>query len=316
MISIKKYIDIVLNAIYGCIIGVANIIPGVSGGTMAVMLNIYDKLIDSFTGLRRNFKKSIKFLLPVLIGAGLGIVIFSKLIKLLIEHCPLPTCFFFIGLIVGSMPLVFRKALEKKFRPLSLIPLAVFLAGMIILAFVRTEGQAAAEGSVQLDAAGWFFYFGASAVAAMCMIIPGVSGSMILMIFGIYASVIEAISGVTKHFGDSVMLLIPVGLGVIAGIVFGAKVIDICIKRFPQMTYFAIIGLMLGSPLTIFMKFMYQSEIQPVNNFVFTPVNIIVSSVVCIVGFAIALFFGSENLRKKLFRKNKQKNSSQQINEK
>ena len=59
MISIKKYIDIVLNAIYGCIIGVANIIPGVSGGTMAVMLNIYDKLIDSFTGLRRNFKKSI-----------------------------------------------------------------------------------------------------------------------------------------------------------------------------------------------------------------------------------------------------------------
>lgn len=303
MISIKKYLDIILNAVYGCIIGVANIIPGVSGGTMAVMLNIYDKLIDSFTGLRKNFKKSIKFLLPILIGAGLGIVIFSKLIKFLIENCPMPTCFFFIGLIVGSLPLVFRKALEKKFNPFSLIPLAVFLAGMIILAFVRTDAQTAANSSVQLDFANWLYYFAASAVAAMCMIIPGVSGSMILMIFGIYASVIEAISGVTKNFGDSVMLLIPVGLGVIFGIIFGAKVIDLCIKHFPQMTYFAIIGLMLGSPLTIYMKFMYQSETQTVNNFVYTPVNIIASVAVCIVGFAIALFFGSEKLRKKLSKK-------------
>ena len=311
MISIKKYIDIILNAIYGCIIGVANIIPGVSGGTMAVMLNIYDKLISSFTGLRKNFKQSIKFLLPILIGAGLGIVIFSKLIKFLIAECPLPTCFFFIGLIAGSMPLVFRKALEKKFRPLSLIPLAVFLAGMIILAFVRTDGQTAAASAVQLDFTSWLYYFAASAVAAMCMIIPGVSGSMILMVFGIYASVIEAISNVTRHFADSVILLIPVGLGVIFGIVFGAKVIDLCIKRFPQMTYFAIIGLMLGSPLTIFMKFMYQSETQPVNNFVFTPVNIIVSACVCFVGFAIALFFGSEKLRNKLVKRKKTEKQSE-----
>ncbi len=305
MISIKKYVDVILNAVYGCIIGVANIIPGVSGGTMAVMLNIYDKLISSFTGLRKNFRQSIKFLLPVLIGAGIGIVAFSKLIKLLISECPLPTCFFFIGLIAGSLPLVFRKALEKRFRPLSLIPLAVFLAGMIILSFVRTDGQTAAAGAVQLDFPGWIFYFAASAVAAMCMIIPGVSGSMILMVFGIYASVIEAISNLTKHFGDSVLLLIPVGLGVIFGIVFGAKVIDLCIKNFPQMTYFAIIGLMLGSPLTIFMKFMYQSEAQPVNNFVFTPVNIIISAAVCLVGFAIALFFGSEKLKKSLAKRNK-----------
>ena len=70
----KKYTDIILGMIYGCIIGVANIIPGVSGGTMAVMLNIYDKLIDSFTGIRKNFKKSMAFLVPIVLGAGIGIV--------------------------------------------------------------------------------------------------------------------------------------------------------------------------------------------------------------------------------------------------
>ena len=288
----KKYLDIILHMVYGAVIGIANIIPGVSGGTMAVMLNIYDKLIDAFTGLRKHFKQSIRFLLPILIGAGLGIVLFSKLIKYLIAEVPLPTCFFFIGLIIGSLPLVFRKALETKFRPLSIIPLVLMLGGMIALAFVNTEGQETATAAMELNVGTWLYLFAGSAVAAMCMIIPGVSGSMILMVFGIYASVIGAISDLTKHFLDNCLFLLPVGLGVIFGIVFGAKLIDICLKRFPQMTFFAIIGLMLGSPFVIFLKFQSQSQAQEVNNFLFTPLTITISAVVCLIGFAIAFFFG------------------------
>lgn len=295
----KKYLDIILHAIYGCIIGVANIIPGVSGGTMAVMLNIYDKLIDSFTGLRKHFKKSIRFLLPILIGAGIGVVVFSKLIKYLIAYFPMPTCFFFIGLIIGSLPLVFRKSLETKFRPVSLIPLFVLLAAMTALAFVNTESQETAVAGIQMNIGSWLYLFFASAVAAMCMIIPGVSGSMILMVFGIYATIIGAISDLTKHFFDNCMILLPVGLGVVFGIVFGAKLIDICLKRFPQMTFFAIIGLMLGSPLAIFMKFQAQSQTQEVNNFTFTAMNITISAVVCLIGLAIALFFGSDKRKAK-----------------
>ncbi len=290
---LKKYLDVVLSILYGCIIGVANIIPGVSGGTMAVMLNIYDRLIDAFTGLRKHFKKSIRFLLPIVIGAGLGIIVFSKLIKYLIAVCPLPTCFFFIGLIIGSLPLVFRKALETKFRPLSILPLVILLVGMTALAFVNTEGQETAAAAFQLDAGSWFYLFFGSAVAAMCMIIPGVSGSMILMVFGIYATIIGAISDLTKHFIDNCMILLPVGLGVILGIVFGAKVIDLCLKHFPQMTFFAIIGLMLGSPLVIFLKFQAQSQAQEVNAFTFTPLNITLSAVVFLIGAGIAFFFGT-----------------------
>ena len=307
MSSPKKYLDIVLNAVFGAIIGVANIIPGVSGGTMAVMLNIYDKLIDAFTGLRKHFGKSVKFLLPIFIGAAAGIVLFSKLIKYLITYTPMPTCFFFIGLIIGSLPLVFRRSLEKPFRPYSLIPLFVFLAGMTALAFVNTDDQAAAAAGFSLDFGSWMLLFGGSAVAAMCMIIPGVSGSMILMIFGIYSPIINSISELTKSFANSCMILIPAALGILFGIIFGAKIIDICIKRFPQMTYFAIIGLMLGSPLVIFIKFRSQSAAADVNNFLFTPVNIIVSAAVCILGFAIAFIFGSEKIKAKFSKKNAQK---------
>ena len=311
--KMKKYTDIILGMIYGCIIGVANIIPGVSGGTIAVMLNIYDKLIDSFTGIRKNFKKSMAFLVPVILGAVIGIVAFSVLIKYLINNHPLPTCFFFIGLILGSLPLVCKRALETKFKIWSVIPFIIFLAGMTALAFVSTEGKDTAGALMEMNAGTWFYMLLSSVVAAMCMIIPGVSGSMIFMIFGVYSTIIGAISGVTKHFMQSCMTLMPVGIGVVIGIVFGAKIIDICIKRFPQMTYFAIIGLMLGSPLVIFMKFQAESaglaKADPnfTSNFVFSPLNITVSVIVFAVGLAIALFFGSEKIKAKFAKKNKER---------
>ena len=301
MKHIKKYADVLINMVYGCIIGVANIIPGVSGGTMAVMLNIYDKLIDAFTGLRKNLKKSISLLLPVLIGAGLGIVAFSVFIKYLITNHPLPTCFFFIGLILGSLPLIIKKALETKFRLYSILPMVVFLAAMTMLAFVNTEGSS--SGSLTINAVNWFYLLISAVVAAMCMIIPGVSGSMILMVFGVYSTVISAISGLTHHFVDSCIILFPVGIGVILGLLFGAKLIDICIKKLPQQTYFAIIGLMLGSPLVIFMKFKAEDHAMAikdpsfVSNFVYSPVNIGISVFVFLVGMAIAAVFGSEKLK-------------------
>ena len=112
----------ILYIIFGVIIGVANIIPGVSGGTMAVVLNIYDKLIDSVSNFRKDFKKSIMFLLPIGIGAVLGIVAFSKLIEFLLTNYPLATNFFFIGLILGSIPMIFKRATEDRFRLSSLVP--------------------------------------------------------------------------------------------------------------------------------------------------------------------------------------------------
>ena len=101
--------------ISGAIIGVANIIPGVSGGTMAVILNIYDQLIASFSKFRKHWKQSLKLLIPIAIGAAAGIVAFSWLIKFLLEKFPLATTYFFIGLILGSIPMIFRRATSPVF---------------------------------------------------------------------------------------------------------------------------------------------------------------------------------------------------------
>ena len=122
--------------ISGAIIGVANIIPGVSGGTMAVVLNLYDKLIGAFSNIRKNWKESLKLLIPIVIGAGIGIVAFSWLIKFLLEKFPLATNYFFIGLIIGSIPMIFHRSVSPRFKAINLIPFLIAL-GLIIWAGVH-----------------------------------------------------------------------------------------------------------------------------------------------------------------------------------
>ena len=108
--------------VQGLVVGVANIIPGVSGGTMAVVMGIYDKLISAVSDLKKDFKKSVLYLLPIGLGAVLGIVLFSHLIKYLLGSYSMPTNFFFLGLILGSIPMIYRRASREKFQKSSAIP--------------------------------------------------------------------------------------------------------------------------------------------------------------------------------------------------
>ena len=286
----------ILYAIYGCIIGVANIIPGVSGGTMAVILNVYDKLIDSVIGIKKHVKESLMFLIPVAIGGGLGIFGFSKLLKYLLANFPMPTFFFFIGLILGTVPMIFKKIItstngQKKFNVYTIIPFIIFFGIMIVLAFINTENASSSQ--IQMDFINWIYLFFGSALAAMCMIIPGVSGSMILMILGLYSTVLGAVADIFKNFSASVMILIPAGFGIILGLLVGVKLIDICLKKFPQMTFASILGLMLGSLLSIY------------NNSNFTPdIQGIIAVITLLLGFAVAFMFGNEKIKQK-FSKNK-----------
>ena len=273
--------------ICGMIVGIANIIPGVSGGTMAVVLNIYDRLIASVSNLRKEFKKSIAFLLPIAIGAGSGIVAFSKLIEFLLIHYPLATNFFFIGLILGSIPMIFKRATEDKFKPVSLIPFLLFLAGMLVLSSF-SGGAMSGEIAPELTTGLFFKLVVCSAIAAAAMILPGVSGSMVMVILGTYNTVLTAISSM------NLLILIPVLIGVLIGILGGAKIIDICLKKFPQATFFAILGLILGSiyPLVANAGFSFSGEG-------------IVAICMLLVAMAISLAFSSEKLKKKIEAKTK-----------
>ena len=279
----------------GIILGVANVIPGVSGGTMAVVFGIYNRLIDLIS---LNVKKIIsqwKFILPL--GAGLvtGVLLFSKIITFLFNKFPIQTNWFFIGIILGSIPMIFTHWLNaKKQTPLpeptdqteqaeqatkskkipisSIICCAISLAIMILMVIFKSE-----KPETQITP-GFSLYnaivmFVGLAIAAIAMIIPGISGSFIMLALGIYSTVIGAIDSF------NIYLLIPGALGAIAGLLCGAKLVRILMTKIPSQTYGIIFGLIIGSIFVIF----------PTNGY---NALIIVTSLVCAAaGFLVSFLF-------------------------
>lgn len=233
------------NALFGLIIGIANIIPGVSGGTMAVVLGIYDKAIDSVSNFFSNIKKNFFFLLPLGIGAITGIVLFSTLIKHLLSNYPMSTNFFFLGLILGSIPMIYKRTTSSSFRPIYMLSFLIALAIMLVLTFAFSD-FISTELISSLTPLVIIRLILSSALAAACMILPGISGSMVLMILGVYTSILTAIS----EF--NIVFLLPVVVGIGLGLLGGAKVIDVCLRRAPTATYFAILGLIIGSIFPVF----------------------------------------------------------------
>lgn len=255
-----------MDIIRGIFIGVANVIPGVSGGTMAVSLGVYDRLIAALTGLFKNFKKSMQTIIPIVIGAAIGIVGFAFLIEKAFEWFPVATCLTFIGLILGGLPIIiasFKKSLKaeesgiKAKHVIAFVLLLAFGVGMALLG-----GEGVAVDLSGLDVIGVLLLFVVGMVASATMVIPGVSGSMVLMILGYYHPVIGTITDfmtALKNFDmaglmHGVTILMPFGIGVVAGIFLIAKLIDFLFKRFAALTYSAILGLIVSSPFAIFIN--------------------------------------------------------------
>lgn len=275
----------------GVVIGVANIIPGVSGGTMAVSMGIYDKIIHAATHLLSEFKKSMKLLIPILIGAALGLVVVARLIQMMFERVPFQTNLLFIGLILGGLPAMTKKVKGQSIRLSHILSCVLFFALVVGLAAMgETEGAAA---DLSFNMINVVKLFGVGIIASATMVIPGVSGSMILMIMGYYNPVLSEINRFIDNLVkfnvpgllDGCAILIPFGIGVVVGIFAIAKVIEIIFTKFPYLAYWAIIGLIIASPFAILMM----------NNLgTITVVTVLTGIVALVAGIFVALKLGEE----------------------
>ncbi len=245
------------NILKGIVIGLANVIPGVSGGTMMVSMGIYDKLIHCITHLFSEFKKSLRFLVPIFIGIGIAAVVVPFGIEFLFANYPFQTNLLFIGLIIGGLPAVWKKVKGSSVRVGHIIACILFFALVAWLALVgETEGNAA---DLSFSLISVIKLFGVGIVASATMVIPGVSGSMMLLLMGYYHPILETITNFIKAalaFDMNGILagmgvLIPFGIGVVVGIFAIAKLIEIIFVKFPLYAYWAIIGLIISSPVAI-----------------------------------------------------------------
>ena len=279
----------ILDVLRGAVIGVSNIIPGVSGGTMAVSMGIYDRVIYAVNNLFKQFRKNFRELLPILIGVLIGLFAFAALIGSLLgtksDEIPmtrLPTNFAFIGLILGGLPAIYKRVNMRNAKIPGLILFLVFLALVVVLPLLNPPEERTVERSFGTA----LLMIPLGAIASSTMVIPGVSGSMIMMLLGYYNPVINAMNDLRGGDWSSLVILLPYVIGLLVGIVFIAKLMNYLLRKHAAMTFCAIFGLVIGSPVALLMQNSECFRLADTGNWI--------ACIVCLAaGFAIAWFMST-----------------------
>ena len=235
----------------GFVMGIANIIPGISGGTLALTLGIYEKLIDIISHFTKNIKENIKFI--ILLGSGivLSILLFSNIISYCLENYRFPTILFFIGIIIGGLPLLLKKV-KGTSNISNYIIFSITFMIIMIMTFASVKDNNISLSVINIGTIIGLFISGV--ISATTMILPGISGSFMLMLFGYYTPIVNAISDLSKlnNVLHNLIILGFLGMGILLGIFASAKAIEALLKKYEIKTYYGILGFVVASIISIF----------------------------------------------------------------
>lgn len=227
----------------GMLISVSQLVPGVSGSTIAMILGIYDRLIEAVNHIWDRFRENFKILSILLLGAATGIIVFARGIQYLLETYPIPLGIFFVGVVLGGVPLMYRKSAEKGIK---LTDWIYFIAGLAIVLVMTMELENTNEVIREWSLWNAIYLFIGGIIFAIALVLPGISGSFMLLVIGLYQTMIVAASEV------NLVVLGPIGLGAIAGTLLTARVIEWLLDKYQTQSYLMILGFILGSVLEIF----------------------------------------------------------------
>ena len=295
------------NFINGLAFGITQIIPGLSGATIAIMLGFYFELLEAINCFFKDIRKNLKFLTPIFIGMIAGIIIFSSIVNFLLTNYSFPTMLFFIGLIAGILPHIYARVREdgtsgRRYEKLKIKNIVFIAIPFIILVIASFLQEASVTSPAELvDNIGIpfiIFLFVTGVLAAAALILPGFSGSFVLLLLGVYHLAIYSISSIRHLLLDFsnitlmlniIKVLLPMGLGVIVGILSMAKLIDKLIKNYNKLLYTIIFGLLLGSIFALFREpIVYQSGVSAL--------AIVIGVVTFVSGAVLAYVLGKKRL--------------------
>lgn len=241
----KKFLpnNVLITLVKGFIIGASMLIPGVSGGTMAIILGIYDELIHAVSTLSKNFKENALLLVQFVAAALVGIILLSGPMLSAVTRYEKPMMFLFLGAILGSIPPLYRKVKVDRIKAVNIVValLGAFIA--VMTNYLPADMVRMGEG---FNLANFIMLIVAGVIIAVALVLPGISASYILLMMGMYDMTLRAIKEMQYQF------LIPLAIGVIAGTLLTAGVLERQMQRHPQFTYMLIIGFMLGSIVAVF----------------------------------------------------------------
>ena len=289
MISIKLKI---LDIFKGFLIGLDSTIPGFSIGTLAILLNIYERLIEDFSDILKHPLKIIWKDLFLGIGFILGLVVNIIGITWLLGHYPMETVSFFVGLVFVSIPSTYKKARAEKNKIRDIVAMLVALGVLVGITLLN----AGTDKTMTFNFVFIVMMILMGAIGSGTMIIPGVSGSLIIMAFGYYNVIMDVLHNFLHAFahfdftgfGSTILTILFFMIGVIIGIVFVSKLIKLLLNKYPQTVYASILGLLIGSPFAIYYLTINKYEINYSNPWVY-----IISAIM----LALGILFGILMLR-------------------
>ncbi len=242
------------NVYRGFIMGASELIPGVSSGTIALLLGIYSDLIASINGLfSKRWAKQLPFLIPLGVGMGTALLLLSRGMDWLLANYTEPAYFLFLGIIVGVIPFLFREAdAARTFTGKHYALLGLGLLIIASLVFVKDPNQSSVIAEMDTSTYGLLFISGF--LASVAMILPGISGSMVFLILGVYPTVINAISDL------HVDRMVVISLGIAIGIVLMSRLMHFLLSAYQRGTYAIIIGAVIGSIAVVFPGFAEETS--------------------------------------------------------
>ena len=257
----KKVRDWFLDVLKGITIGFAAMIPGVSGGTMAVLTKCYDKLVGSVSTLFKNFVKSFLILLPLGIGVVIGAATGFIALRVALNSILFTIVSIFFGLILGSVPSIAKEVKGEKVQPKHIVAFAiafVFVVGIALASFLISLGTGYSVESLFVEPKWWLFLvmIPLGFIGSVALVAPGISGSMILLILGFYQPLFDTIHAVLhfENVGQNIGLLACFIVGLIAGFFFVSKLMKMLLEKHRTITYWVILGFIIGSLPSLYLN--------------------------------------------------------------
>lgn len=227
-----------LNIIKGIFIGAGAIVPGVSSGVLCVIFGIYEKLLDSVLNFFKDIRHNIKFLFPIALGVGIGVLLFSNILNYLLYEFPIQTKSIFIGLIIGTIPSLIKEVNEKeKFKSQNVVYLLIALAIGIITVVLENRMSIVSN----IDGMNIMYLVMCGAIMSIGIVVPGVSSTIILMLLGVYSVYLQSVANLYLP------VLIPLGIGLILGSIIVMKLTKKLLENYYAKTFYSIIGFTIGS---------------------------------------------------------------------
>ena len=284
-------------------IGIAFIIPGFSGGSVAAILGIYELLVGAIADIFKHFKKSVVTLLPILIGMLVGIAALILPIQWGLRHYPVPTVTLFVGLAIGGIPSIGEKLKGAKFNWKYALALFIPLAAAAALCFLPLAGNV---NLFDMNAGGYFLLILIGAVGSCALVVPGISGSMLLLIFGYYNPIVELVTVYLLHgrnVGICFAVLGCLAIGLVAGFFAISVLMKTLLKKCPRGTHYSILGFIVGSVPAIYVSTLREAktEIAPtvLSALNASPWYWVVAVVLLFSGFALSFGFWLYSKKKK-----------------